>query len=160
MVFESIFHCTYPVSSGHIIFKTHPTLPELEASRCDVVRCKDDEQKVDNYSHKSVAHIVFECWSGEELKPFTNIRFKNMNQYDASYDNLEILILHCPIRIAKEKKFMQNTVNQMLIREELFGHKRDMTQYFNELGIHQKYIRQWEKVSPQCRAKQYNNAMV
>ena len=83
-----------------------------------------------------------------------------MNQYDASYDNLEILILHCPIRIAKEKKFMQNTVNQMLIREELFGHKRDMTQYFNELGIHQKYIRQWEKVSPQCRAKQYNNAMV
>ena len=55
---------------------------------------------------------------------------------------------------------MQNTVNQMLIREELFGHKRDMTQYFNELGIHQKYIRQWEKVSPQCRAKQYNNAMV
>ena len=160
MVFESIFHCVYPVVNYPIEFKTHPTIPEIEASRCGVIRCKDDEQKVDNYSHKSVAHIVFECWSGEELAPFTNIRFKNMNQYDASYENLELLVLHCPIRIAKEKEFTINTVNQMLIREEIFGHKRNMLEYFNQLNIPQRYIRQWEKVSPQYRAKQTENALL
>ena len=160
MVFESLFQCTYPVATYPVVFKNHPTIPEIEASRCGVVRCKDDEDKVGNYSHKSVGHLVWECWSGEELKPFTNIRFKNMNPYDLSYDNLEILVLHCPIRIAKEKKFMENTVKQMLIREELFGHKRDMTQYFTELGMQSRYINAWQKVSPQYRAKQFKKDLV
>ena len=160
MVFESLFQCTYPVATYPVEFRTHPTIPELEASYCGVVRCKHEDGLVHNYTSKSAAHIVFECWTGEELKPFTNMRFKNLNSYDTSYENLEILVLHCPIRIANEKKFLENTVDQMLIREELFGHKRDMVDYFTQLGIAQRYIKAWQKVSPQHKAKQFKNEMV
>ena len=160
MVFESLFQCTYPVATYPVEFKTHPTIPELEASYCGVVRCKNDDDRIDYYTKKSTAHIVFECWSGEELRPFTNLRFKNLNPYDTSYENIEILVLHCPIRIANEKKFTENTIKQMLIREEIFGHKRDMVEYFKQLGIPQRYIKQWEKVSPQCKSKQYQNELV
>jgi hypothetical protein len=160
LVFESLFQCTYPVATYPVEFKTHPTIPELEASYCGVVRCKNDDDKVDYYSHKSTAHIVFECWSGSELLPYTNLRYKNLNVYDTSYENLEILVLHCPDRIAKEKKFMENTVDQMLIREELFGHKRDMEDYFKELGIAQRYIKAWQKVSPQHKSKQFKGEPV
>ena len=160
MVFESLFQCTYPVATYPVEFKTHPTIPELEASYCGVVRCKNDDDKVDYYSHKSTAHIVFECWSGEELKPYTNLRFKNLNIYDTSYENLQILDLHCPIRIANEKKFLENTVQQMLIREEIFGHKRDMVEYFTQLGIAHRYIKAWQKVSPQHKLKQTESALL
>ena len=160
MVFESLFQCTYPVPTYPVEFKTHPTIPELEASYCGVVRCKGDDDLVHNYTKKGTAHIVLECWSGQELKPFTNIRFKNLNPYDTSYENIEILVLHCPERIANEKKFLENTVEQMLIREELFGHKRDMEQYFTQLGIAQRYIKAWQKVSPQYKSKQFKSEMV
>ena len=160
MIFESLFQCTYPVATYPVEFKTHPAIPELEASRCGVVRCKDEEGLVQNYTKKSTAHIVFETWSGEELKPFTNIRYKNLNPYDTSYDNLEILVLHCPIRIANEKKFTENTVEQMLLREEMFGHKRDMVDYFTKLGIAQRYIKAWQKVSPKYKMKQSKKELV
>jgi len=160
LVFESLFHCTYPVATYPVEFRNHPTIPELEASYCGVVRCKIDDGLVHNYTSKSTAHIVFECWTGEELKPFTNMRFKNLNPYDTSYENLEVLVLHCPIRIAKEKNFTENTVKQMLIREELFGHKRDMEEYFKQLGIAQRYIKAWQHASLNNKSKQYKNEMV
>ena len=154
MVFESLFHCVYPVANYPVEFKPHPTIPELEASYCGVVRCKDEEGLVHNYTHKSTAHIVFECWTGQELAPYTNLRFKNLNIYDTSFENIEILDLHCPIRIAKEKKFTENTVNQMLLREKLFGHKRDMEEYFTQLGVPQRYIKAWMKESLKDKVKQ------
>ena len=160
MVFESIFHCTYPVATYPVEFRNHPTIPELEASYCGVVRCKVDDMPVYNYTKKGTAHIVFECWTGKELRPYTNLRFKNLNPYDTSYENIEILDLHCPVRIAKEKKFLENTVEQMLIREEIFGHRRDMTQYFIQLGIAQRYINAWQRVSPQHKSKQFKSEMV
>ena len=154
MVFESLFHCVYPVATYPVEFRNHPTIPELEASYCGVVRCKVDDAPVSNYTKKSTAHIVFECWTGEELKPYTNMRFKNLNIYDTSFENLEILDLHCVVRIAKEKEFTVNTVNQMLLREKLFGHKRDMEQYFKELGIPQRYIKAWQNARVKDKVKQ------
>ena len=160
MIFESIFHCTYPVATYPVEFKTHPTIPELEASYCGVVRCKVDDVPVYNYTKKGTAHIVFECWTGKELLPYTNLRYKNLNIYDTSFENIEILNLHCPIRIEKEKEFTVNTVKQMLIREEIFGHKRNMVDYFTQLGIPQRYIRAWQNASPQYKSKQFKSEMV
>ena len=160
MVFESLFHCVYPVANYPVEFKDHPSIPEIEASYCGVVKCKDEEGLVHNYTKKSTAHLVFETWSGQELKPFTNIRYKNLNPYDTSYDNLEILVLHCPIRIANEKKFTENTVEQMLLREKLFGHKRNMEEYFTQLGVPQRYIKAWQKVSQQPKLKQTENTLL
>ena len=160
MVFESLFHCVYPVANYPVEFRNHPTIPELEASYCGVVRCKVDDVPVYNYTKKGIAHIVFECWTGVELAPYTNIRFKNLNPYDTSYENIEILDLHCPIRIAKEKKFTENTVSQMLLREKLFGHKRDMVEYFTQLGIPQRYIKAWQNASLKNKVKQNETNLV
>lgn len=160
MIFESIFHCIYPVATEAVEFKTHPTIPELEASYCGVVRCKVDDVPVYNYTKKSTAHIVFECWTGVELAPYTNLRFKNLNPYDTSYENIEVLVLHCPERIANEKKFTENTVEQMLLREKLFGHKRDMVQYFIRLGIAQRYINAWQNASVKDKVKQTETNLV
>jgi len=160
LVFESLFHCVYPVATYPVEFKNHPTVPELEASYCGVVRCKVEDGLVHNYTKKGTAHIVFECWTGVELAPYTNLRFKNLNPYDTSYENIEILDLHCPVRIAKEKEFTVNTVNQMLLREKLFGHKRDMVEYFTQLGIPQRYIKQWQNASPQHKSKLFEKALI
>jgi len=160
LVYRSLFECTYPVHEGTPVFKTHPTIPELEASRCGYVRTVDSEHRIDAYSTKSLAAIVYECWSQSVLKPFTNIRYKNLNPYDLSYDNLEILVVDDPERIEKEKRFMENTVDQMLLREQMFGEYRDMEDYFKQLGIPTKYINMWKKKSPSYNPKLSRKQMV
>ena len=157
MVFESLFQCTYPVPTEPVEFKTHPTIPEIEASRCGFVRCKVEDTPVRVYSAKTIGAIVMECWTGEILKPFTNVRHKNLNPYDFHLDNLEILVVDDPERIVKEKVFFDNTVAQMLIREEMFGDYRDMEAYFIQLGIPHKFIKGWLKKSTHHKSKQFEN---
>ena len=147
MVFESLFQCTYPVPNEPVIFKTHPTIPQIEASKCGFVRCKNEDHRLDALTSKSTAAIVMECWTGQVLPPYTNVRHKNLNPYDFSLDNLEILVVDDPERIANEKRFFENTVEQMLLREEMFGEKRDMLDYFKQLGIPQRFIKGWMKHS-------------
>lgn len=160
MVFESLFQCTYPVPTEPVVFKTHPEIPEIEASRCGFVRCKDEDSRIDYHTKKSISAIVMECWTGSVLPPYTNIRHKNLNPYDFSLDNLEILVVDDPQRIANEKAFLDNTVNQMLLREEMFGEYRDMEDYFKQLGISQRYIKAWARKSKQYKMKQFENALL
>lgn len=147
MVFESLFHCVYPVSTAPVEFKTHPTIPQIEASYCGVVRCINEDDRLDTYTKKGVAHLVWECWTQIELLPYTNLRFKNMNFYDTSFENLEILRIEDKDRQEKERRFIDNTVKEMLLREKAFGHYRNMHEYFKEIGVSQRYIKAWEKVS-------------
>jgi hypothetical protein len=160
LIYESLFQCTYPVHSEPVVFKSHPTIPQIEASKCGVVRCKSEEDRIDYYSKKGIPHLVWECWTGEELKPFTNIRYKNLNFYDTSFENLEILVVDDKGRQDKERQFLINTVDQMLLREEIFGDRRDMVDYFTELGVPQRFIKAWQKVSPQHKAKLFEKALI
>jgi len=158
VVYESLFHCVYPVSTEPVQFKTHPTIPEIEASRCGVVRCKSEDDMVDHFTKKSSQHLVWECWTEEELPAYTNIRFLNMNPYDTSFDNLEIMCVDDPARQERERKFIDNTVEQMLIREKFYGDGRDMVKYFKDLGLTKRYIKAWQKVSPNYNVKQSKEA--
>lgn len=160
MIFESLFECTYPVATEPVEFKTHPTISEIEATRCGFVRCKDEDSRMDIHTSKSTAAIVMECWTGNILPPYTNIRHKNLNPYDFSLDNLEILVVDDPQRIANEKAFLENTVSQMLLREEIFGDKRDMEDYFKQLGIPQRFIKAWSRKSKQYNSKQFENDFI
>ena len=101
-----------------------------------------------------------ECWTGKVLPPYTNVRHKNLNPYDFHLDNLEILVVDDPQRIVNEKIFFENTVDQMLLREEMFGEYRDMEDYFKQLGIPQKFIKSWMKRSKQYKLKQFENALL
>ncbi len=101
-----------------------------------------------------------ECWTGQVLPPYTNVRHKNLNPYDFHLDNLEILVVDDPDRIANEKIFLENTVDQMLLREEMFGEYRDMESYFRQLGVPQKFIKAWMKKSKQYKSKQFENALL
>jgi NifB/MoaA-like Fe-S oxidoreductase len=69
-----------------------------------------------------------------------------MNIYDTSFENLEILRIEDKDRQEKERRFIDNTVKEMLLREKAFGHYRDMPEYFKEIGVPQRYIKAWEKV--------------
>jgi len=160
LIFESLFQCTYPVRTEPIEFRTHPTIPEIEATRCGFVRCKNEDSRMDVYTSKTTGAIVMECWTGQVLPPYTNVRHKNLNPYDFHLDNLEILVVDDPDRIEKEKIFFENTVNQMLLREEMFGEYRDMEAYFRQLGIPQKFIKGWLKKSTRSKSKQFENALL
>jgi hypothetical protein len=72
-------------------------------------------------------------------------------------DNLEILVVDDPERIAKEKVFFDNTEAHMLIREEMCGDYRDMEAYFIQLGIPHKFIKGWLKKSTHHKSKQFEN---
>ena len=150
MVFESLFQCTYPVPSEPVVFKTHPTIPQIEASKCGFVRCKVEDGRLDSYSTKGIPHLVYECWSGEVLPLYTTIRYKNLNPYDLRFENLKIYNGN-PLRSPDEKAFYENTITQMLLREEMLGEHRDMLEYFKQIGMPQKYITGWSK-----RSKNYN----
>ncbi len=145
MVFESLFHCVYVVHDYPVEFKRHPTIPEIEASRCGVVKCVNEDDRIEYFTKKATPHLVYETWTGTELLPYTNLRYRNMNPHDTSFDNLEILRVDDVERQEKEKAFLNNTVNQMLLREKQFGGKRDMIEYFTELGVPQRFLKAYQK---------------
>ena len=76
-----------------------------------------------------------------------------MNPYDLRIENLEILVVDDPQRIENEKRFFKNTVNQMLIREQMFGEYRDMEEYFKQLGIPAKFINGWKRTKAKQKKK-------
>ena len=83
-----------------------------------------------------------------------------MNPHDLHVDNLEILVVDDPERIEKERVFIANTVDQMLLREQIFGEYRDMMEYFKQLEIPTKYINAWKKQSPKYNLKQIKHVSI
>lgn len=153
-IYQSLFECSYPSIEEDIVFKTHPSLP-YEVNNYGYIRHLDpDNESWIYHLPKSKTVLIYETWYGLELSDRVVIKFRNNNPYDFRPKNLEIILVRDTQRILKEREFTKNTVDQMLLRELMFGDHRDMEEYFVSLGFPNSYINKWKKISPWYKAKQ------
>jgi hypothetical protein len=155
--FEHIFQCGLPPQPTELEWRKHPTDP-IEVSNCGAIRVLGDEEyeiimyKEVAFTGKRKMRLVYEAWNNVILPQYCRIYNKNLNPYDVRPDNIGVMgtgqydpeVLASTLR---DKKFRDATVAEMFRREEIFGHKYDMLNYFTLLEIPYLCMKIWKQKS-------------
>ncbi len=128
-----------------LIWKKHPDY-NVEVSNYGHFRNIGTDTDFINNTKRTVAALVYEAFNEVKLKPYTNVVPKNMNPYDMRVCNLDIVKAGDMARIKQDRAFVNETVNQMILKEPFISQFYEPEAYFVLLGMPLRMIKNWKKV--------------